>query len=373
MTKSNNIRGGRQNPRVLVAPLDWGLGHATRCIPIINGLIAEGCKVYIAADKKIFSLLKKEFPNTVIIRCKGYEIEYSRLKSFQLLNLVFQAPKVIFRAFMEKIWLNAVIKKYKIDAVISDNRFGMYNKNIPSIYITHQLYIITGNPLVEKIAQKIHYFFIKKYTACWIPDQEDHALAGKLSHPNNLPGNARYIGPVSRFKKLDNEGIVYDLLIILSGPEPQRTLFENKILHQLKTIHNKILLVRGLPGEIQKPEDFNNVRIKNHLPANKLNAELAKSKMVLCRSGYTSIMDLTVLQKKAILVATPGQTEQEYLSEYLLEKRFFFSENQKDFSIKKSLKKAANFSFEKIEIDNEAYLKTLKNFVDNLKSGKTAE
>jgi uncharacterized protein (TIGR00661 family) len=368
LKKSQKFNIVGQNPRVLVAPLDWGLGHSTRCIPIIKELILLGCNVYIVADKKTFSLLKKEFPSTVFLRYKGYEIEYSRQKSFFSLKLFFQSPKIIIRIFQENRWLKKVIKGYSIDAVISDNRFGMYHKNIPSVYITHQLRIKTGNKFSEQIAQKIHYHFIKKYSYCWVPDEQKDGLAGELSHPKKLPGNITYIGPVSRFTQIHDMEKVYDLLIIISGPEPQRTIFEKNLLEQLKTVDGNIFFIRGLPEESEQLENFNKIIIKNHLPANELNKVLAMSKMVICRSGYTSVMDLTALYKKAILIPTPGQTEQEYLAKYLMEKRFFFSENQNNFSIKQSLKKAAAFHFEKTDFPKGKYKKTLAEFVNSLKS-----
>lgn len=369
MKKGNSFNIKNENPRVLVAPLDWGLGHATRCIPIINQLISQGCALYIVVDKKNFFLLQKEFPDTVFLRYKGYEIEYSHQKKFLLLKLIFQSPKIIRRIFLENIWLKKIIKKYSIDAVISDNRFGMYNKNVPSIYITHQLYIKTGNRFLEKIAQKTHYYFIKKYTACWVPDSEKNGLAGELSHPKKLPQNAIYLGPVSRFVSMPETKIFNDLLIIISGPEPQRTIFEKEILEQIKLIKGHIIFIRGLPSENQKPENFGEVKIENHVPSYELNKMIESSKIIISRSGYTTVMDLATLRKKAILIPTPGQTEQEYLVKYLSEKKYFITENQDAFSIKESLNKAKNFKFLQFDFPQEEYKKIIDRFVQSLKSG----
>lgn len=370
MKKVKTFNVKNENPRLLVAPLDWGLGHATRCIPIINHLISLGCNLYIVADKKNFSLLQKEFPKTVFLRYKGYEIQYSRQKKFLFLKLIFQSPKIIYRIFSENTWLKKAIKKYSIDAVISDNRFGMYNHNVPCAYITHQLYIKTGNRLTEKIAQKIHYYFIKKYTACWVPDFENNGLAGELSHPKKLPQNVIYIGPLSRFVSLPDKQIFNDLLIMISGPEPQRTIFEKKILEEIKLINAEIIFVRGLPSENQKPEDFKNVKIKNHVTSNELNKMIEGSKMIISRSGYTTVMDLATLGKKAILVPTPGQTEQEYLAEYLAKKNYFFSVKQENFSIKESLEKVKNFQFQKFDFPKEEYKNVIYEFVQSLNPGK---
>lgn len=368
MKKNKEFCKERQNPHILVAPLDWGLGHATRCIPIIRELIYLGCEVYIVADKQAFSLLKKEFPQSVILRYKGYGIKYSRHKKFFSLKLISQVPAVIFKIWKEKRWLQKTVKAYHIDAIISDNRFGMYHKNIPSVYITHQLCIKTGNRLIESVAQKIHYYFIKKYKLCWVPDQQENGLAGDLSHPRKLPLNFTYLGLLSRFTPIPSSREIYDLAIILSGPEPQRTIFEGLIFGQLKDLDGNIILIRGLPGQKTKPDNFRNVVIENHLPANEMNTILAQSKLVLCRSGYTSVMDLSLLQKKAILIPTPGQTEQEYLGKYLFEKHYFFSEPQENFSIKKAIEKVQSFHFESPAIEPERFKKIVRGFVFHLKS-----
>lgn len=367
MKKSQNHVKEVARPKVLLTPLDWGLGHSTRCIPIINELIKQGCEVLIVVNNKIFPLLKNEFPNAVFLLYKGYEIKYSRQKSFFSFKLILQIPKVISRIIKEHQWLKKTVEKYQIDAVISDNRFGMYHKKIPSVYITHQLDIKTGNRFTESIAQKIHYYFIKKYNQCFVPDFETNGLAGELSHPQKKPANVKYIGPLTRFSKIAGEKEIYGLLIILSGPEPQRSIFENKIIDELKAIQGNIFFVRGLPGEEEKLPDLKNVRIKNHLPANELNELIQQSKFIICRSGYTSVMDLSVLGKKAVLVPTPGQTEQEYLAKYLMKKGYFLSMTQKEFSIKKALQIAAGFDFVAPPVGDENYKKAISEFVASVK------
>jgi UDP-N-acetylglucosamine transferase subunit ALG13 len=198
-------------------------------------------------------------------------------------------------------------------------------------------------------------------------------LAGELSHPKQLPPNVIYIGPLSRFEPLPMEQEIYDLLITLSGPEPQRTLFENEILKQLKNFEGKVFFLRGLPSETAIPmTSIGSVKIENHLPAVELNRILEQSKMIISRSGYTSVMDLALLKKKAVLIPTPGQNEQEYLAKYHLENRYFFSTKQKDFSIKEVFKKVESFSFKTMDISEEKYQKVLSEFVLSLKSGNFA-
>lgn len=368
MINDKNFNIGAPRPRVLVAPLDWGLGHATRCIPIINELIRQKCEIIIATDKTLLFLLKKEFPTTVFLRLRGYKVRYSRNEKWLSFKLLLQFPKIMFSICKEKAWLKKIVNEYQLDAVISDNRFGLYNKKIPCVYLTHQLHIKTGNTFSEKIAQKIHYHFIKKYDSCWVPDFEEDGLAGELSHQANMPSNVLYTGILSRFEKSKEVYSEYNLLISLSGPEPQRTIFEKMILLQLKTFKKKVLLVRGLPGEkINLQTNMKSVEIVNHLPAERLNVAFQRSDFIISRAGYSTIMDLVKLGKSAILVPTPGQTEQEYLSVYLMEKKYFYSVGQNNFSLETAVQQASSFPFVKRTADFDDYKKVIGAFVHSLK------
>lgn len=370
MINGKNFNSRPPKIRILVAPLDWGLGHATRCIPIIKELVYQDCEVVIAASEKIYFLLKKEFPHLEIIPISGYKITYSVNRRRLFLKLLLQIPKIIFSVLKENLWLKKNIKKYRIDAIISDNRFGMYNKKVPSIYITHQLLIKTGNHFSEKIVQKIHYHFIKKYTHCWVPDWKENGLAGELSHQENKPSNVLYIGAFSRFELLKNIPQKYDILISISGPEPQRTVFENKILSQLESLNKNILFVRGLPDETKNLHiDIESMKIINHLPAAELNKAIQQSKIIICRSGYTTIMDLVKLRRNAVLVPTPGQTEQEYLAKHVFEKNYFYSVEQDKFSLQKVIEDALNFGTSSTTARMYDYKKVINEFVRSLKSG----
>ena len=361
-----NIPGHK--PRILIAPLDWGLGHATRCIPVISTLIKQHCTVIVAAEGQIKTLLQKEFPYLQFIELKGYKIKYSRYKLGMPVKLLLQLPKIIYRIYAENQWLKNVVKEHNIDIVISDNRMGLYHKQILCVYITHQLTIKTGNHFTENIAQKIHYYYINKFKACWVPDVEgDFNLAGALSHPAIMPKvPVTYLGPLSRFDKKDAE-IKYNVCIILSGPEPQRTVFEKIILGDIETMQEKIILIRGLPQEVKNPE-FNNssIEIKNHLPAEELSTIIQQSKIIISRCGYSTVMDLVKLQQKAILVPTPGQTEQKYLAEYLQEQKLFFSVDQENFSLPEAIKNAAAFNYNLFPVIKDDYKTIVENFVASL-------
>lgn len=342
--------------RVLVAPLDWGLGHATRCIPIINVLNEHDIEVIIAAEGPVAKLLQNEYPDLSFLPLTGYRIKYSRRNRFFFLKMMLQFPRVLATVLHEKKWLKKMISLHKIDAVISDNRFGLHHANTPCIYVTHQLFIQTGNGFLNKIAQKINYYFINKFDECWVPDVAGPKnLAGKLSHPGHFPMKpVKYIGILSRFKKSITSK-KYDLLVLLSGPEPQRTIFENYLLAQLKNIEGRIVLVRGLPDNGNKLNPANkNLAIHDHLPAAALNELIQQSENIIARCGYSTVMDLLTLKQKAILVPTPGQTEQEYLATYLLENKIFLTCPQERFSIKQMLEEARHFNFAQIS-DTESF------------------
>ena len=333
--------------RVLVAPLDWGLGHTTRCIPIIQELIKQDFTVFIAAEGNSAYLLCKEFPNITIISLTGYKISYSKTKFFFKAGLIGQIPKILKAIKKEHTWLQQIIKEYEIDIVISDNRYGLYNTKVKSIFITHQLAIATGYVFTNWLVKKLNYGLINKFDECWVPDENVPLdFAGELSHPKELPNiPITYIGILTRFKSSKIEKKI-DLLVLISGPEPQRTAMENMMLLQMKKHFFKMVLVRGLPGALNKIINTNKaLEIFDHLPAFELSKLIQSSTMVIARSGYSTIMDLIALQQKAILIPTPGQTEQEYLAKYLAAKKYFVAAKQKRFNLTKELK-----DFESVEL-----------------------
>ena len=368
MIKAQNFNIPDHKPRILIAPLDWGLGHATRCIPIISQLIELNCIVIVAAETSVKTLLQKEFPNLKFLELRGYRVQYSRDKFWMPVKLLSQLPGILYRIYAENRWLKKAVTANRIDAVIADNRMGLFHKKITCAYITHQLTIKTGNIFTERIAQKIHYHFINKFTACWVPDAENELnLGGALSHPQILPRvPVTYLGPLSRFEKKEIEN-KYDLCIILSGPEPQRTAFEKIILNDLYKAKGKTILIRGLPGETETPQlNSPSVEIKNHLSANELGSIIQQSKIIICRSGYSTVMDLVKLQKNAILVPTPGQTEQEYLAGYLQEQKLFYSVAQNSFSLPEVIKSAGTFKFNASAVRMNDYKTVVKKFAGTL-------
>jgi uncharacterized protein (TIGR00661 family) len=358
-----------KNLKILVAPLDWGLGHASRCIPLIKELSANGFQVFVAADGTVKSLLQQEFPALTYISLPGYDIYYSRNRFWLPMTIALQIPKILICIYKEHQWLKKIVKEHGIDAVISDNRFGLYHSSVTCIYITHQLQIKTGSRFLEMLLRKIHYWVIKKFKECWVPDNEGEVnAAGKLSHPAHIPSNVYYIGCISRFEIQQEVSKKYDLIVILSGPEPQRTAFEELLAGQLKDFKGAALFVRGLPGTCSNSsfDNAKNIVVKNHCAAAELNAAIAQSKMIISRSGYTTVMDLIKLRQKAILVPTPGQTEQEYLARYLHGRKLFFTMPQKNFSLAAALSGSSAFPFSIPLMDMEQYKKHISRLVQSL-------
>jgi UDP-N-acetylglucosamine transferase subunit ALG13 len=365
-----NINKKHNKPRILLAPLDWGLGHATRCIPLIATLLKQNAEVIIAAEGDAASILKKEFPSLVILPLKGYRIRYSRQKQAFWLKMALQLPRILRATRYENKWLAQCIKEHQIDGVISDNRLGFCNSSVPCIFITHQLYIETGISFINRTMQKINYHFINRFNECWVPDDASgNNLAGKLSHPSVMPAiPVHYLGILSRFEPTVTH-TRFDLLILLSGPEPQRSIFETLLCDQLKNYEGSVVLVRGLPRENNSREGIpENVVVYNHLQAAELNLLIQQSAMIVARCGYSTVMDLVSLQKNAVLVPTPGQGEQEYLASYLFEKKLFYTTPQAGFNLDEVLNAARTFKVNEVAIRKGPDEKLVANWLQQLKT-----
>jgi len=312
--------------KVLIAPLDWGLGHATRCIPIIKQLQIAGCDITIAASGKTLALLANEFPEIFTVELFGYNIRYTAQKRFFALKILLQSPKIVLTIQKEHTWLKKIIQEKQFDLIISDNRFGLYTNKIPCIFITHQLLIKAPFKWVERLVRLINYHFINKFSACWVPDFEGgNTIAAALSHPKHLPNiPVKYIGPLSRFSPGRQLPKKYDWLVILSGPEPQRTILEKKIILAAQNMQGNILLVRALPGDTAFIEAPSNCTVVNHLSTTAMQQAFSESEFVVSRCGYTTVMEVLAQHKKAVLIPTPGQTEQEYLAKHLVKQQWCY-------------------------------------------------
>jgi predicted glycosyltransferase len=328
--------------KVLVAPLDWGLGHATRCIPIIKEFVNQRCTVIIAAAGAQKAVLQEEFPDLSFVEIPGFRIKYGKNRAFTLLKIIFAVPKILIGIKRENQWLRRFAGQEGIDLVISDNRFGLYGGVSRSIFVTHQLAIRSSlGGVADWLLRRMNYRYIRRYSVCWVPDREgDDNLAGKLSHPGKMPEvEVKYIGWLSRLTApAEDSGDIgedaVDLLILLSGPEPQRNLLEGIVLAQLMGGIGSVVVVRGLPrGGGAVTNVGGGVEIFDHLPARELTRVISRSLVIIARSGYSTVMDLVRLGRKAVYIPTPGQPEQEYLGDYLETKGWGVCVKQRGFDL----------------------------------------
>jgi uncharacterized protein (TIGR00661 family) len=300
---------------ILVAPLNWGLGHATRCIPIIHALEESGFTPILASDGVALAMLRKEFPHLQVLELPSYDIEYAKNGANFKWKMLANAPKMIEAILAEKKIVKKWVREYDLIGIISDNRLGVLSKKVPSVFITHQLNVLTGN--TTWISSKMHRFIIRKYTECWVPDREEKPnLTGKLGHLKKPGDKIRYIGPLSRFRKLDLPK-KYALMVILSGPEPQRGILESQLRDDLQQFDGPVIFISGKVEAKQKKEQIGRITHYNFMTTDELEIAFNESEKVLCRSGYTTVMDLAKLGKKAFFIPTPGQYEQEYLAKKL--------------------------------------------------------
>jgi uncharacterized protein (TIGR00661 family) len=361
----------KQKPLLLFSSLDWGLGHTTRSVPLLKEFLNLGCDLVVACNSIQKKILQPEFPALRYVELEGYSLNYGSDKWSTRIKILLQLKKILTRINQENAWLRSFIKENKVDALISDNRYGFYHPKIPSVLITHQLHIHSGyGAIADKLSQFLIYRFVNRFSVCWVPDNEKtNGLAGKLSHPRSLPAvPVRYLGPVSRFDECEsNSEKNYDALIILSGPEPQRTILETIMLEQSEPINKKIALVRGLP-EQQPPLYHKKITTFNHLNSAELNKLICESQLIIGRSGYTTIMDMIKLKKKMAVIPTPGQPEQEYLAKHLSENHLALTYPQYKFSLPQIFDDAANFKFAHADLNMNEFKIVLKEFVEKISS-----
>ena len=321
--------------KILVAPLNWGLGHASRCVPLVRRLIAEGHEVILGGDGESLTLLRRHFPKLRYVYLAPLNLRYSPGHR-QVFAMVKALPKIIRWTFMDHAMLKAVLREEPIDQVISDNRFGLHSGKTECVYMTHQLHIMLprGWKWAESIASRIHARIYTRFNKVWIPDYEElkDSLAGELSHlqiVNRKSSNRKwlYIGPLSRFENHKSEIINhnYDIVAVLSGLEPHRTLLEKELLSRYQDTDDKVLIVQGLLNRPNTRIKRGNITIVPYMNDEELVPALMGAKHIIVRSGYSTIMDLDALGvlKKAEFIPTPGQPEQEYLATWIEQKALF--------------------------------------------------
>ncbi len=309
--------------RILVGVLNWGLGHATRMVPVIQALEKENFEIFIASDGLARQYLQKRFPHLNHPEAPGLVVKYARDKFLMKPKLLFQIPEWIHWYRQDLAWTRTIVKQYGISSLISDNRPGIWHGDIPSVYVTHQLRVLSG--ITSKFSSRLHQKLFEKFTEIWIPDYAgDFNLSGQLSHGNfsgKRASKIKYLGPFTRLKYSPQKKTM-EWTIILSGPEPQRSIFEKKIADNAHLFSSNTTLIRGTTrlSSVSFPSSWNILSLAGDEEINKY---ILQSEKILSRSGYTSIMDYFLTGTKALLVPTPGQYEQEYLACHLQEKKLY--------------------------------------------------
>ena len=329
--------------KIIYGVCSWGLGHATRSLPVIRKLIKENNKLTIISNGRSLDLLKKEIgENANFIDIPDYPMLLSENpRQFMAKSMIYW-PMLIRRLHKGFNQLNKILKQKRYDIIISDARYDIYNRKIPSFFISHQIRIM--NPLRIKILETgseiFNLFFFKRFAGVLVPDYKTDGLSGELSHNLRLidENKIHYIGALSDFKKKDNKKDI-DYLISISGPEPQRTILEKRISSQIEHLKGNIVVTLG---KTENEDAFKSENITTYSFVSKEKREdlLNSSKLVISRSGYSTILDLSVIGCKALMTPTPGQIEQEYLSKYHNLKKTFYSVNQNSIDLVRDTKMA---------------------------------
>lgn len=344
MVKNQEYPAITKKHLAIIAPLDWGLGHTTRCIPLIRELQEKNFEVVIACNSNQKLILQVEFPDVQFVYLTGYGLSYGRSGWKTVLKLILQLPNILISIKRENRQFKRILNQLTPNLIISDNRYGVFSSSIRSVFLTHQVKIITGaGRIADLFATSTTHRWIQRFTECWVPDFEGpESLAGSLSHPQTTPSfPLKYIGPLSRFENCTYGFEKGYILIILSGPEPQRSILEAILLQQLELIPGKAIVVRGLADQTMTPPSTPNISVLNFADSKHLNLLICEARVVISRCGYTSVMDMFKLGKKAIFIPTPGQAEQEYLGKYLGGQKLAVIANQHKLNLSAALAEVA--------------------------------
>jgi uncharacterized protein (TIGR00661 family) len=352
-----------RHKKILIAPLNWGLGHVTRCIPIISALEKMGVEVFLASDGVALHLLRAEFPHLKAFKLPSYDITYK--SNNMVFNIAAQIPNIRKAIREEHLVIAQIVKENNITAIISDNRYGCHLEGIESILLTHQLTLQLKNPLLRWFTGKVLRSFFSNFNAIWVPDNAGNAnLSGVLSHREEGFEKVKYIGILSRMKAYSRDR-EYDVAIVLSGPEPQRTILEQKLTEQAVQLPQNFIIIQGKTQSKKHYFAADNVEVVSYLTSKELNDTLMASRVIVCRSGYSSLMDLATLGKKAILIPTPGQTEQEYLAQRCQEQKIFVTQMQEKIDLEKGILDLSNVKgFQTGVFDVGAFEEVLQSWIN---------
>lgn len=304
---------------ILICPLGWGLGHASRMTSIGWRYLNAGKSVTFAGNENVIRFIKAELPDAKTIIFKGYSPIIPSQKWLIPVMALLQLPVWLIIILWEHTKLNKLLKNNHFDLVISDNRPGLYSHRATCIYVTHQLNIQMPSSLLifQRPVNAMHRYFIKKFDECWIPDDPSVNLSGILSLDFQTIKNLKYTGILSRFEIPVNSVMTspaVDIIVIASGTEPQRSIYIGLLTQVLSKMPLKSII---FTGKFQQQIEFSNtnVMVMPYTTAATMKSYLLNTQLIIARSGYSTLMDLFILNQKALLIPTPGQSEQEYLAQ----------------------------------------------------------
>ncbi len=324
--------------RILVAPLDWGLGHAVRCIPIIRQVLADGNQVLLAVTPSTKPVLQKAFPGLPLIDIPAYGVRYPFRN--MLANGLMQSPRLLRTALREYQTVKTIVRKHRIDAILSDNRVGCFFPGIPNIYLTHQYTIPIPNPVLRAFSNWCHRRVMAQFSSLWIPDRNDEFALGPVMSSVPPEKQPFYVGWLSEAKPASGEGDL-KATFLLSGPEPQRTRLEERILADAKTMKGPFALVRGVTNNQALSGRPNSITLVHDLADRETIQRLVnRSEVIVSRSGYTTLMDLAFWRKPTLLIPTPGQYEQQHLANRMQESGWAHTTTQKALRLGEDLQRA---------------------------------
>jgi len=337
---------------ILIAPLDWGMGHTTRCVPIIHHILSLGHHIYFAGNAAQQRVINELFGERIsYVHLDGYNVRYSSANRFAQAGLLSQLPRIAATIKQEHDWLQHTAVKLQLQGIISDNRYGLFHSTIPSVIITHQLRVMTGmGTLADNAVQRLHYKYLNRFNATWVADVEDApGLASELSHSVRMPHKYDYIGLLSRYAatsaNVEEETDSKRVLVLLSGPEPQRTNLSRILWQQVLNYNGEVTFVEGSDNAEQPADIPAHITYHKRLNGTALLDALQWADVVVCRSGYSTLMDLAALGKRAVLIPTPGQTEQEYLAANLKKRGAWYSAPQQNFDLNAGISNALSGSY----------------------------
>jgi hypothetical protein len=339
-------------------------------VPIIQAVIEQGHLPVFAGNDWQRKYISETFRNITSIHLDGYNVRYAKTKAGFLFSFAVQLPRLSKGIGKEHKWLMKTVGEQSIDGIISDNRYGLHHPHVPSVFMTHQLEVQSGiSHRLDGWIRGLHYKYINRFGECWVVDVNGTpSLSGRLAHPGVVPNTAKYIGLLSQLSDATHQKEEKHLLILLSGPEPQRSLLSDILWGQLQGYKRNVIFIEGTGSTKKRQNIPSNICHHLQLTRNELLPLLEAASVVICRSGYSTLMDLVALEKKAIVIPTPGQTEQEYLARHLHKEGIFYAATQKGFDLPSSLSNSLAFPFKKLTLTDpfNRYVSVIEQWLDYL-------